>query len=311
MKAGKIFWPLKVILFMTACVSMASCEQQSTAAGTVPVSIIVSVEAKHGKEVPTIYKQDVKVIHDQDQLPVTDWTPCQNREAGLQLILLVDDSLNTDLGLQFGDLKKFIEGQPSTTAIGVAYARNGMAQMVQNPTNDHAQAAKALRLPMGFAATNSVYLSLSDLIKRWPQSTSCREVVMISSGIDFLQAGPQDAYLLESIDQAQRAAVQVYAIYAEAAGHAGHSYWLNYWGQYNLSQVTEETGGEFYIQGTRAPIAYAPYLNQYADRLTHQSRVTFLARPANKAGFQKIKLQTEVPNAELVGQERVYVPVPK
>jgi hypothetical protein len=263
--------------------------------------MIVSVEAKHGNEVPTVHKQDVRVMHDKDRLQVTDWTPCESTGAGLQLFLLVDETINTDVGLQFNDLKKFIENQPSSTAIGVGYARDGATQIAQNPTNDHARAAQALRLPMGYEAINSIYLSLSDLIKRWPQSTGCREVLLISSGIDFLQPGIQDSYMLDAINQAQRAAIQVYAMYAQALGHAGHSFWLNYWGQYNLSEVTDQTGGEFYIQGLTP-------LNQYKERLTHQFRLTFLATPTNAGGVQRIQLRTEVPNAELVGQNSIYVP---
>ncbi len=304
MTQARLLWLLTLVFIISACT--AAWPQ-----GTVPVSIVVSVEARHGKEVPTVYKQDVRVMHDHDRLQVTDWTPCQSKDAGVQLVLLVDDSISTDVGLQFNDLKKFIEGQPPAAAIGVAYARNGTAAMVQNPTTDHAQATKALRLPLGYAAANSPYLSLTDLIKRWPQSTACREVLMISSGIDFLQGGPQDSYLQEAVEQAQRAAIQVYAIDAQAQGHAGHSYYLNYWGQYNLSQVTDETGGEFYIQGLTAPISYAPFLTQYADRLAHQFRLTFLAKASEKAGFQKIKLETEVSNAELVAPGNVYVPAAK
>lgn len=294
------------ILMSLFFVSAAAWSQQTGTSGTTPVSIVVSIEAKHGKEVPTIYKQDVKVLHGQDRLQVSEWTPCQSNEAGVELFLLVDDADDTDIGLQFSDLKKFVQGQPSPTFVGVAYAHNGVAEIVQNPTSDRAQAAKALRLPRGIGAA-SPYLSLTDLIKRWPQSARCREVMMISSGIDFLQGGPEDSYLQESVDQAQRAAVQVYAIYARALGHMGHNFFRLNWGQFNLSRLTDETGGEFYIQGVTAPIAYAPYLDQYAERLTHQQRLTFLAQQGRKSEFQSIHLETEVTNAELVGQSQVYV----
>jgi hypothetical protein len=36
--------------------------------------------------------------------------------------------------------------------------------------------------------------------------------------------------------------------------------------------------------------------------------MTFLPKPEKKAGMQSVKLQTEVPNAELVSADRVYVP---
>jgi hypothetical protein len=35
--------------------------------------------------------------------------------------------------------------------------------------------------------------------------------------------------------------------------------------------------------------------------------LTFLAKPEKKAGFQRFKVRTEVPNAELVAADRVYV----
>lgn len=305
---ARILSPL-ILFILAASVTLPS--QEAATPGTVPVSIIASVEAKHGKEVPTVYKQDVRVLHDKDRLDVTDWTPCQSEQVGLELFVLIDDATNTDLGLQFDDLKKFMQAQPSNTAIGIGYMRNSTVEVALNPTTDHAQAAKALHLPVGVGATASPYLSVADLIKRWPQSQRCREILMISSGVDYLQLGPQDSYLYEGIEAAERASVPVYAIYAQAWGHAGHSYWLNYWGQYDLSEITEDTGGEFYIQGLTPPISFAPYLNEYAQKITHQFRLTFLAKPAKKAGLQHIKLETEVNNAELIAQRDVYIPAEK
>jgi len=47
------------------------------------------------------------------------------------------------------DIRGFILAQPAATKIGVAYMQNGAAQILQNPTQDHALASKALRLPLG------------------------------------------------------------------------------------------------------------------------------------------------------------------
>jgi len=49
---------------------------------------------------------------------------------------------------------------------------NGIAQVVQNLTSDHALAAKALRLPVGTVGLMAARIfSLSDLVKRWPPTT--------------------------------------------------------------------------------------------------------------------------------------------
>jgi hypothetical protein len=181
--------------------------------------------------------------------------------------------------------------------------------ILQNLSNDHALAAKALRLPLGSAGgVASPYLAITDLIKRWPQSSNRREIFMVSSGIDALQPGPGNSYLDEAIEHAQRAGIQIYSIYAARSGHFGHTFWRSQWGQNNLSRLADETGGEAYFQVLETPIAFAPYLDQFADRLKHQFRLTFLAKPKKESGYQKIRLETEVPNAELVAAERVYVP---
>lgn len=58
-------------------------------------------------------------------------------------------------------------------------------QIVQNLTSDHVQAAKSVRLPFATPGANaSPYFSLADLIKRWPETGTRREVIMVSDGID-------------------------------------------------------------------------------------------------------------------------------
>jgi hypothetical protein len=79
------------------------------------------------------------------------------------------------------------------------------------------------------------------------------------------------------------------------------------WGQNYLSQISNETGGESHYPGFGAPVSLAPYLDDLTHRLTRQYLLTFLAKPERKAGFQQVTLRTEVPNAELVAADRVYV----
>lgn len=301
-----------VLLLGVGGAAVAWSSEQGASSATVPVSVVVSVEAKHGKEIPTVNREDVRVFRAHDRLQVTEWLPLRGDHADLELFILLDDATNPGIGSQFDDVRKFIDGQPATTAIGVGYMHHGTVEIVQNLTKDHAQAGKSLRLPLGDPGVSpSPYLSLSDLIQRWPESPVRREIFMISSGIDRLQPGPSDTYLANAIDRAQRAGIQVYTIYASSAGHFGHSFWRINWGQNNLSQLAEETGGEAYFQGFQTPISFGPYLDEFADRLKHQYRLTFLAKPEKKAGYQRIRLETEVPNTELLAAERVFVPAAK
>lgn len=248
--------------------------------------------------------------HDRDV--VSEWVPAQGDHAALELFIMLDDGSNITLGTQLEDIKKFILAQPSSTAIGIAYMQDGTARIVQNLTTDHAQAAKALRLPFGSAGVNgSPYFSLSDLVKRWPATTARREVIMATDGIDrYYGSGDLlDPYLDAAITDAQTAGILVSAIYTPGVGHFGHSYYQTYWGQLYLSQLTEKTGGESYSIGfTGAPVTFAPYLEDQTRRLNNQYLLTFLAKPPKKAGLQRVKIKTEVPKVDLIAPEDVYVP---
>ena len=301
---------LFVFLFALAGLECAAA-QQAPSAGGIPVHILVTVEPKHGSTVPVITRDDVMVHQGKDRDQVTDWTPAQGDRAALELFILIDDDANTSLGSQLEDIRQFINAQPSTTKIGVAYMQNGIARVAQGPTSDHAQAAKALRLPMGTGGANaSPYFSLSDLVKKWPTGAERREVLMVSDGIDryYGDGDLEDPYLQAALDDAGKAGIVVSAIYTPGVGHYGHSYWQNYWGQIYLSQLADKTGGEaYYIGFTGAPVTFAPYLDDLARRLEHQYFLGFLAKPEKKAGWQQIRISTEIPNADLVSAGRVYV----
>jgi hypothetical protein len=294
-----------------ACLA-SSVYVRNAAAQEVPAQVLVTVEARHGSNIPEIDRKDVMVFEGHDRDQVTDWVPAQGDHAGLELFILLDDGSSTNLGNQLEPLRKFISAQPASTKIGVAYMQNGTAKVEQNPTSDHALAAKALRLPMGVGGINaSPYFSLSDLIKRWPESSERREVLMASDGVDryYGTGDPDDPYLSAAIDDAQRAGIVVFDIFTPGAGHFGHSYWQNYWGQIYLSRLGEETGGEaYYIGFTGAPVSFDPFLEDMGRHLDHQYWLTFVPKAQKKSGWQRIKVTTEVSNAELVAPHQVYVP---
>jgi hypothetical protein len=300
---------LVAIASLLASVQWVAAQEGAASAGPA-VNLVVTVEARHGSNVPEITREDVMVYEGKDRDKVTGWLPLRGDRAGLELFIMLDDSANVSLGSQLEDIRQFISAQPPTTKVGIAYMQDGIAQVVQNLTNDHALAAKALRLPMANpGASASPYFSLGDLIKRWPASDERHEVIMITDGIDrYWGSGPGDTYVDQVIEQAQRAGVIAFGIYTPGVGHYGHSFWRMNWGQNYLSQVAEETGGEAYYLGFGAPVTFAPYLEDITRRLTRQYLLTFLAKPEKKAGMQRIKLRTEVPNAELVAADRVYVP---
>jgi hypothetical protein len=276
---------------------------EEPSAPNVAVQVMVTVKARHGRDIPSLNREDFLAYQRHERIPVTDVVPLQGEQAGLELSVLLDDASGLSLGSQLGDLREFIKAQPATTAIGIGYMRNGTFYIVQNFTADHSHAAQSLRLPLSaFGVMGSPYLSLSDLIQRWPGNSTRREVLLVTSGIDPLGIWPTNPYLDSAIEQAQREGIIVYAIYTPGAGR---SFWRMNWAQNHLAQIGEETGGEAYIE---APVSFKPYLTEIAERLGHQYLVTVLVKPGNKDGFQDVRFAIEVQNAELVSATRVYVP---
>ena len=288
---------------------MLVAAQDRTEGPAVPVQMTLTVESRHDKAIPTLNQEDVLVFQKSQRLPVTNLVVCQGENAALELFILLDDASSMNLGSQLDDLRKFIKSQPGETSIGIGYMRNGAVIIAQDLTADHQKAAKALRLPLGDpGAAPSPFLSLSDLIKRWPASSARREVILVTSGIDPLGGAIANPYLDAAIKHAQRAGIIVYAIYEPNAGHFGHSWWGLNWGQNHLAQIAEETGGESYMLGFGPPVSFAPYLTEIAEHLAHQYLVTFLAAPGDKGALQPVRVSTELPGAELVFAGKVYVP---
>jgi hypothetical protein len=278
--------------------------------GFATVKTILTVESRHDhyRNIPSLNREDVMAYERHERLRMTDLVAFTGENAGLELFILIDDASDSKLGSQFGDSRGFIEAQPATAAIGIGYMQLGTVDMAQNLTADHSRAAHALQLPI-WSGDASPYLSLSDLIKRWPVSPGRREVVMVTSGVDVLGGPlPMNPYLDVVIESAQRNEIVVYAIYMPGAGHAGHGFFRLNWGQNHLAQLAEETGGEAYMLGFGTPVSVAPYLDEIAAHLAHQYGVSFLMVPENKGGFRDVKFSTEASNAELVAPAKVYVP---
>jgi hypothetical protein len=255
--------------------------------------MVVTAEGHHGAAPGPVAKDDVQVQIDRKPAPVTDWVPLRGDNAALELYIAIDDGDDSDLALQFGELRKFIDAQPASTKIGLAYLRNGAAQIVAPMTADRAAVSKALRLPLAMPGISaSPYMGISDLVKHWPAANARREVLLIASGIDpWTPADPQNIYLQSAITDAQRAGVIVHSIYYPEAGHLGHSFWRANWGQNYLSELTDETGGETFWQGLAAPVNFAPYLTEFAARLDNQYLLT-VDTGSKKTGLEPARVQS-------------------
>ncbi len=324
------------ISFAPAVRAQDSDKSKDTAAAksTTQVYMVVTDEAVKGDAAPAaVTAQDVQVRMGKDRMKVDKLIPAQGADAGLQLFILIDDTSDTSLGTMLGDIRAFIAAQPATTTIGVGYMSNATVSIAQNFTDDKAAASKAVRLPMGtLSAMDSPYLSLQDLIKRWPASKLRREVIMISSGIDRLRQGGSGgggfgrrgypgaaagvnsyANMSGDVDSAsqtaQKIGVIVHTIYAQGIGFEGRNFWQASTGQSGLAQISDETGGESFSLGTQNVVSFVPYLNRIQTVLNSQYFLVWEANTPKKSSLQSVRFTTEVPNVEIVGAKNVWVPI--
>jgi hypothetical protein len=291
----------------------AAGKEQST-----PVRMTVTVSVPSDKRMPTLSEEDVFVKRGKEHLQVTEWIPARASRAGLDLFILIDDASSPVLGSYLEELRSFINSQPATTSIGIGYMRNASVQIAQNFTTDHARAADALRLPLGTpGAYGSPYLSVVDLMKRWPQSHNRREVLMITDGIDRARRGLGQRGLTIDPDVntaatvAQRTGTMIHSMYAPGADRLHRNYWQASNGQLSMAKLSNATGGESFFLGLQNPVSFQPYLDELQKALDNQYLLSFLAKPTEKSGLQYISVDTEIAGVELGAPDAVWVPAGK
>jgi hypothetical protein len=308
-----------VTILAGALMSVPSLASQDPVS-TVPAQMTVTLNVLgEGKRSPVVNREDVTVKQGNDRLVVSNWTPARGDRAGLDLFILIDDASDASLGIQLNDLREFIKGQPSTTSVGIGYTRNATVQIAQNFTTDHAAAAKALRLPIGSAgAYGSPYLSLIDLMKRWPEHVNRREVIMVTDGIDRARRTPRGFGLIQispDVDSAstlaQRTGTMIHTIYAPGVGRWHRNFWERNNGLNGISKLSDETGGESYFLGFQQAVSFKPYLDQMKNALENQYLLTIQVKPVKKAGLQRVNLSTEVAGVEFASAGGVWVPAAK
>lgn len=275
--------------------------------------MVITVKPAHrgGSTPANLQPGDVAVLQGDHNVPVVQLQRLAGQFADMQLFLFLDDSTrSSSLGLHLPELKAFLNSLPSTTQVAVGYMRNGSFQLAQAFTTDHQKAAASLRLPVAIPGENgSPYFGLSDLMKHWPskETTHRRAVLALTDGVDryYDARVVDDPYVDAAIHDALANGVMVYSIYLRGAGFVGRGQWSTTIAQSRLMQVSEQTGGYAYFQDLSDPVAVAPFLSDFRNRLDNQYLLTFNA--VSKQGVQPVKLRTELPDLKVEGPSRVYV----
>lgn len=326
-------------------------EQRARAQAAVAVHVVITDSALQGNTPPRLDMSAVKVTLNKKDVKVTQLVPARGDAATLQLFILIDDTLDTSVGNHLQELKDFVKAQPSSTQVGVGYMANASFNLVQNFTADKNAAVNAIRLPRGNLSTmDSPYLSLISLVKSWPKQNVRREVLMVTDGIDRLRGerslspsgpaypgaaagarltrpglsppgagfGPAYHSMPEiSVDAttaseiSQRYNVIVYSIYAIGIGRMGRSQWDQQLGISGLTKIADETGGECFSLSTTQLVSFKPYLDRLANYLQNQYFLEFAGIPKGKGNLQRVRINAEIKNSELLAPDNVWVAPPE
>ncbi len=338
MNTFKLVLGLSAALGLFVLTARIVYSQENSAPSTVPVHMVITDQAmSDNTEVPTLRPESLKVNQGKNTLKVTQLIPAREDNAALQLFILIDDTCDAAIGNNLNDIRDFINAQPATTVVGVAYMSNATIQITQNFTADHELAAKAVRLPRGnLSAMDSPYLSLISLVKGWPEQKVRREVLMVTDGIDRLRgdrssfspsyargaagtslvAAPRTMPTISpdadtASTNSQRYGVIVHSIYATGAGRLGRNAWEVQLGQSGVAKIADETGGEYFALGTQNAVSFKPYLERLERIFANQYYLVFQAVPRKKDGLQRVNVTSEVANTDVAAADNVWVPAGK
>ena len=304
--------PTSAVLALFTFCSANAVAQSSPGAAAGVAQVIITATASHGA-VPKVTREDVSVREDRKTCPVVSLSALNSPDSPLQLVIFIDSNSTHQVGSQFDEISRFLNSLPQNADIALAYSMNGAARMEQSFTSDRVAIRKAMHLPIGPAAGNtSIYAALSDLIRKWPSAAQGRrEVLLISDGIDvtyglFDTQPYQNPGLQSAIRDAQQKRVVVFSIFV-SSGRATRNNILNLNGQGSLSELTSNTGGYSFFQGTQTPVSFRPFLDNLQQMLSQQYLLTFRPVPATASGFHSLKISTELSGVKLLAPKQVYI----
>jgi hypothetical protein len=147
-----------------------SQENSASPTGSTPSTtdvhiVITDAALREDEEFPPLQKEDIKVKIGKMTLDPKALIPAKGDQGALQLMILIDEILDSRIGNEIKELQDFIQNLPQGSQIGVAYMSNATISIAQNFTPDRDLAAKAIRLPRGTTSSaDSPYLSLMGLV---------------------------------------------------------------------------------------------------------------------------------------------------
>jgi hypothetical protein len=199
-------------------------------------------------------------------------------EVPLNLAILIQDDLISQVGNEIGVTKDFIRTLPKGSRVMVGYITTGTLQVRQPFTTDLDQAARSLRIPAASNASSpfNPYVEVIEALRKFDGSwKGANAVLLISDGLDTSRgfdstAAGRTLDLDRAINEANKRSVAVYTFYAPSVGLTSHSHLAASYGQSSLSRIAKDTGGKAFFQGTTGFVTFDSYFNRLRQTLNEQ-----------------------------------------
>jgi hypothetical protein len=196
----------------------------------------------------------------------------------LNLAVLIQDDLISQVGNEIGVTKDFIRSLPEGSQVMVGYITTGTLQVRQPFTTDLEKAAKSLRIPLSSRGTSAFnpYVEVIEALRKFDSNgPNANAVLLISDGLDTSRGFDSTAAghtldIERTIDEANKRHVSIFSFYAPSVGLTSRSHLAASYGQSSLNRVSKETGGRAFFQGTSGFVTFDSYFSRLRETLNRQ-----------------------------------------
>ena len=204
--------------------------------------------------------------------------PAASVQVPLNLAILIQDDVIPRVGNELGVTRQFITSLPAGSRVMVGYITAGSLKVRQPFTDDLAQAAASLRIPISSTAASpyNPYVEVIEALKKFDSdSKNHNAVLLISDGLDVSRGfdSTTAGFTLDierTIKEANRRNVAIYSFYAPTVGLTSRNRLAASYGQSSLNRVSDQTGGEAFFQGATSFVTFDSYFNRLRETLNER-----------------------------------------
>jgi hypothetical protein len=205
----------------------------------------------------------------------TDAGDAARVQEPLNIAILIQDDLTSQVANELGVTREFIRALPSGSRVMVGYITAGTLQVRQPFTTDVDKAAKSLRIPIASTSASAYnpYVEVIEALKKFDSEWKGHSAILLisdgldtSRGFDATVAG-NTLDIDRTIAEAKRRDVAIFSFYAPSVGLTSRSRLAASYGQSSLNRVSDKTGGKAFFQGTTGFVTFDSYFTRLTQEL--------------------------------------------